>query len=116
MGVPYTCRLGRGLRPHRAGALDSLRSSVQFGATGHAANPVLPVGGAAVALPNVSIAIELLEVGGLQQSTQWPGSFPCREAAATQGVGAGDGEMAHLRDHMTDVVAVTDETAANNRL
>ena len=97
---------------------------LQLGAAALAAdlpNAVLPVGGAGLVGPlvrplgefQVLVGVPLLQ---LAQPTQRLGPFPCRQAGAAQGVGAGDGQLGHLSDDVRDVVLVSDEAPPHDGL
>lgn len=120
----HTCRLrchkGCGLRqpPHVTGGFGSLQNSIQFGATAVSpglSDSVLPAGGAAFLITEHFVFIQLI-LHKFSQPTQWLGTFPCRWAAAAKRVGAADRKVTHLSDHVGDVVTVTDEATANDRL
>lgn len=117
-------RSGLRYRAHLAAGFGSQQVPVRPGAAAlaaHLPDAVLPVGGAPAGLHAAAPPADLqvvvrLVLRHVSQPAHRLGAFPCRRAGAAQRVGAGDGNAAHLRDHMTDVVAMADEAAANDRL
>ena len=108
---------GLGPGKHAVGGQRDAGLGLQLGAAALAADlpyAVLPVGGTGRVGPmplgelQVLVGVPLLQ---LSQPAHRLGPFPCQQAGPAQRVGAGDGQLCHLGDHMGDVVLVSDEAA-----